>query len=117
MGVYRSRLVYQSNPKRLNEDQVGTFQQELGSSLGQLDELASPEQIWGQFKSSMLSAQQSLPAVWNQEDVDWITDELRTLSQLKKQHWLRCKTSSNDLRLRAEYTRIKLLTSRKAEGQ
>ena len=87
-----ARLVYQLNRTRLNEDQVGTFQQKLGSSLGQLAELASPEQIWGQFKSFMLSTQQSLPGVSNQKHIDWITDELCALSQLKKQHCLYKKT-------------------------
>ena len=35
--------------------------------------------------------------------------------QLKKQQWLRWKASPHDLALRDEYTRVKLLASRKAE--
>ena len=63
---------------------MSSFRLDLGSPLGQVEEVDAPEQIWGQFKSSVLSAQKSLPAASSRQEVDWVTDDLRALSQQKK---------------------------------
>ena len=59
--------------------------------------------------------QKKLPIVPSRKEADWITDELRDLSNLKKHCWLRWRASPNNPTLCSEYTRLKLLTSKIAE--
>ena len=67
-----------------------------------MEEVSSPEQRWRSFKSAVLSAQQNLPELPATKEKKRVTDELRELSQLKKQRWLKWKASPHDAVLHDE---------------
>ena len=73
---------YQFNPCLLMPEQVETFRKVLTEELKQ-DLTGEMEKYWNTFKDSFHNAQSYLPTVPLKEEKDWVTDEVRELSENK----------------------------------
>ena len=81
---------------------------------------ANTEDEWSSFKISIQNASCNLPPAPRKKEVDWITDEVRSLSRKKKEAWLHLQdisptdTNRHPTAL-AEYRKFRKLTKVAAE--
>ena len=55
------------------------------------------DMVWHKFKGALKTAQSCLPLIPEREESDWMTDEVRKVSQEKQEAWMRwIKSPGND---------------------
>ena len=72
----------------LHADIKSDFRTHLSDAFSHIPNDASIESCWNAFKSAINSACTVLPEDLSSHDPDWVTDELRNLSQKKSNTWL-----------------------------
>ena len=112
--------------KHLPSDSVSAFRTSLTDAYDNYHVTSSSrsphsaEKKWSSFKTALQEASNNLPQLPKKKEADWITDEVRNLSNKKKEAWLllRDTASSGDHRYpnaTAEYRRLRRLTKVAAE--
>ena len=112
--------------KHLPSDSVSAFRTSLADAYDNYHVTSSSrsphsvEKKWSSFKTALQEASNNLPQLPKKKEADWITDEVRNLSNKKKEAWLllRDTASSGDHRYpnaTAEYHRLRRLTKVAAE--
>ena len=84
----RQSTVPHRQTTNLHADIKSDFRTHLSEAYSHIPNDASIESSWSAFKSAINSACTVLPEVLSSHDPDWVTDELRNLSQKKSNAWL-----------------------------
>ena len=84
----RQSTVPHRQTTNLHADIKSDFRTHLSAVFSHIFNDTSIESSWSAFKSAINSACTVLPEVLSSHDPDWVTDELRNLSQKKSNAWL-----------------------------
>lgn len=90
---------YQVDPHCLEDQQVEEFRRVLAGEL-EANPTGDVEEDWCTFKDSLKKAQCCLPLAIENEESDWVTDEVREVSRKKQEAWMRCVKSPDNVSLK-----------------
>ena len=95
------------NPHLLEDEEVKEFRRTLADELGK-DPMGDVDMVWCNFKGALKTPQSCLPLIPAREESDWMTDEVRKVSQEKQEVWMRWIKSPGNDTLKQEYQRFKV---------
>ena len=92
------------------------FKSTLSSARDSDSQCSGVEMMWQSFKSALHEAGEGLPVMPRRREQDWVMDELRSLSEKKRNVRLRLHSEGNrDDSLKQQYVRLCRLTMTAAE--
>ena len=101
--------------KLLKKNELLEYQQKLATALKEVEREVNVERLWKELRVAVDSALCSLPLVSNNQEADWVTEEIRQLSLKKQEAWIRWKKNVDNHEARTEYYQLKKLTRKAVE--